>query len=302
MRLSASSPAGATPAVLEREGARAAGRTVVDADGRLWYEPGARADGLYVLGHDAVRWANAAGLFAVLAALLGVTVHSLLRWRAARPGAGGPAAPGDPVYLYSVYERFWHWLQSLAILVLLVTGLEIHFSGVDLLGFALAVSVHNIVGFIVVANAVFAAFYHLASGGIQRYLPEPADFFGQAIAQLRYYLGGMLRGEPHPFAKRPGRRLNPLQQVTYLTILNVLLPVQVVSGVLIWGAQRWTAVDGALGGLPVLAPIHALGAWLFTAFLLLHIYLTTTGPTPTANLEAMLHGWDRSGHQGGEGS
>ena len=34
-----------------------------------------------------------------------------------------------------------------------------------------------------------------------------------------------MRGEPHPFEKQPGKRLNPLQQVTYLAILNVLLPL-----------------------------------------------------------------------------
>ena len=28
------------------------------------------------------------------------------------------------IYLYSRYERFWHWLQSALIAVLLVTGFE----------------------------------------------------------------------------------------------------------------------------------------------------------------------------------
>ena len=295
MVLSASAPAGVTPVVLERAGSQSIGRTVVDDNGRLLYQPVSRVAGLYVLGHDAVHWANVIGLLAVLGALLGVAAHAVLRWMAVRRGFTGAAHAGEPVYMYSAYERFWHWLQSLAILILLVTGLEIHFSSVNLLGFALAVRVHNVVGFIVAANAVFAALYHLASGEIQHYLPEPAGFFGQAIAQLRYYLGGIFRGEAHPFQRRPDRKLNPLQQLTYLSILNVLLPLQVVTGVLIWGAQRWAAVDAALGGLTVLAPIHALGAWLFAAFLLLHLYLTTTGPTPTAHIRAMLHGWDRSG-------
>jgi thiosulfate reductase cytochrome b subunit len=295
MVLSAAAPAGVTPVVLERAGSQSIGRAVVDDNGRLLYQPVSREAGLYVLGHDAVRWANVIGLLAVLAALLGVATHTVLRWMAARRGVAGAPHAGEPVYMYSAYERFWHWLQSLAILILLVTGLEIHFSAVSLLGFALAVRVHNIVGFIVAANAVFAAFYHLASGEIQHYLPEPAGFFGQAIAQLRYYLGGIFHGEAHPFQKRPDRKLNPLQQLTYLSILNLLLPLQIVTGVLIWGAQRWAAVDAALGGLTVLAPIHALGAWLFAAFLLLHLYLTTTGPTPTAHIGAMLHGWDRAG-------
>jgi thiosulfate reductase cytochrome b subunit len=47
-----------------------------------------------------------------------------------------------------------------------------------------------------------------------------------------------------------------------------------------------------LGGLVFLAPLHAFGAWMFTAFLIMHVYLTTTGPTPLANVQAMVLGWE----------
>jgi thiosulfate reductase cytochrome b subunit len=30
------------------------------------------------------------------------------------------------MYLYTRYERFWHWLQMALIFVLLVTGFEVH--------------------------------------------------------------------------------------------------------------------------------------------------------------------------------
>ena len=30
------------------------------------------------------------------------------------------------VYLYTRFERFWHWLQGLMIMVLMVTGFEVH--------------------------------------------------------------------------------------------------------------------------------------------------------------------------------
>ncbi len=59
-----------------------------------------------------------------------------------------------------------------------------------------------------------------------------------------------------------------------------------------WGVLRWPEIVARMGGLPWLAPFHTLIAWLFAAFLVLHIYLTTTGHTPTANLKAMTIGWD----------
>ena len=198
------------------------------------------------------------------------------------------------VYLYSIYERIWHWLQAVAILGLLVTGVELHWPDVlRIFGFSRSVTVHEVLGFVVLVNAFLALFYHLTTGEIRQYLPEPRDFFTLAVKQARYYLQGIFRGDPHPIQRGPHRKLNPLQEVTYLAILNVLLPLQVFSGVLLWGAQQWPEMVLAIGGLPMLARIHTLGAWLFTAFLIAHVYLTTTGSTPLALIRAMIVGWDQ---------
>jgi thiosulfate reductase cytochrome b subunit len=86
--------------------------------------------------------------------------------------------------------------------------------------------------------------------------------------------------------------MNPLQQVTYLAILNVLLPLQGITGILMWGVQRWPEFANALGGLPILAPFHTLVAWTFAAFIVMHVYLTTTGHTPLAGIQAMMMGWE----------
>ena len=290
--LARTSPSADLPELAKDANVSWAGALTQQDDGSLVYEASAAAAGLYILGHDFVWWSNLIGILAVVGTLLGVLVHAGLRWRAARARSHGDVTERPPVYLYSTYERTWHWLQALAITLLILTGIEIHVTRFGIVDFALAVRVHNIVGFVVLANAIFAAFYHLASGEIQHYLPKPEGFFGQAIAQARFYVSGIFRGEPHPFEKSLGRKLNPLQQVTYLGILNVLLPLQIVTGVLIWGAQRWPAVDRMLGGLVFLAPLHAFGAWMFVAFFLMHVYLTTTGPTPLANIQAMVVGWE----------
>jgi Ni,Fe-hydrogenase I cytochrome b subunit len=49
------------------------------------------------------------------------------------------------IYLYTRYERFWHWFQAAMIVVLLITGFEVH-GLFRLVGFDLAVRVHNFVG------------------------------------------------------------------------------------------------------------------------------------------------------------
>jgi thiosulfate reductase cytochrome b subunit len=141
-------------------------------------------------------------------------------------------------------------------------------------------------------NAFLAFFYHLSSGEIKQFVPRPYGFFDQAITQAKYYLQGIFNHAPHPFEKSPERKLNPLQQITYLMILNALLPLQGITGVLIWGAQRWPRISEALGGLGFLSPLHTFIAWLFAAFIIMHVYLTTTGEKPLAAINAMMMGWE----------
>jgi thiosulfate reductase cytochrome b subunit len=108
--------------------------------------------------------------------------------------------------------------------------------------------------------------------------------------QIDFYLRGIFKDQEHPFEKTPERKLNPLQQVTYLVILNILLPLQIITGLLMFGVSIWPQL--ALH-LPYLAPLHTLVAWFFVSFVILHVYLTTTGPTVTADLEGMITGWDK---------
>ncbi|GAB6166419.1 cytochrome b/b6 domain-containing protein [Thermostilla marina] len=199
------------------------------------------------------------------------------------------------VLMYSAYERIWHWCQAAAILTLVFTGIAIHAPHyLPFVRLEFAVWIHNALGLLLVLNAFLGLFYYVTTGTIRQFLPQPNDFLTLAAKQARYYLVGIFRGEPHPLEKTPEHRLNPLQQITYLSILNVLLPFQIVSGLLMWGAQYRPESVAVLGGLRTVAAIHLAGAWLFGAFLIAHVYLTTTGPTPTTYLKAMIFGYEET--------
>jgi len=193
--------------------------------------------------------------------------------------------------IYRLNERIWHWLQGLTIIVLLVTGAEIHApDSLTILGFGTAVIVHNVFAFLLLLNAILGLLYFAASGMIRHYVPEQQDFFILAAKQTMFYLRGIFRGEKHPIEHDERNRLNPLQKITYLMILNILLPVQIVTGILIWISMRWPGLLESWAGLPIVIPIHALAAWLFLSFTVMHIYLTTTGHTPLANMRSMIGG------------
>ena len=249
--------------------------------------------GYYIIGLDGLAWVDVLGLIMFLGILFGVSVHAISRYISRRRRSGHHGAT-RPVYMYDAYERLWHWLQASAILLLIFTGLVIHKPHIfGVFSFAYMVQVHNVLGFILLINAALALFYTVASGTIKRFLPEPKGFFGRAVAQTMYYTRGIFAGERHPLEKTRERRLNPLQQVTYLAILNVLLPAQVITGVLIWGLQEWPQLAASLGGLPVLAPLHTFLAWMFSAFIVMHVYLTTAaGKTAGAGIKSMIKGWE----------
>ena len=66
---------------------------------------------------------------------------------------------------------------------------------------------------------------------------------------------------------------------------------RIPGGLLMWGAQTWPDEAERLGGLTVLAPFHTLIAWSFAAFIVMHVYLTTTERTPVTGIKSMITGW-----------
>ncbi len=299
MPLSDRKPGGIAPTFIGRNADVIGGNIVSNEAGHLFYEPDLAANGLYVLGYSSVSLIDTLGALLLLATILGVGVHAGLRFFAARRQGQHEAEIQGKVYMYTVYERLWHWLQTAVIFILLFTGLIIHKPDTfGIFSFPFVVQVHNIMAFLLVANAALALFYNVASGDIKRFLPEPQGFFNQAILQTKYYLQGIFNNAEHPFEKTPEQRLNPLQQITYFGLLNVLLPLQVITGTLIWGMQQWPDFANRIGGLTFVAPLHTLVSWLLASFIVLHVYLTTTaGPTVTSGIKSMVMGWDEvEGH------
>jgi len=305
--LAAYVPPGAEAAFVGGSTAIASGEIVASADGGLVYRPDIGSQQLYILGHNRVEWVDWLGGMLFVGVLIGIVIHGGLRVLSAMRQRGAAHEPAtEPVRMYGVYERLWHWLQTLTIVALLFTGLVIHRPDVfGMFSFRGVVLVHNILAAILVVNAGLSLFYHVTSGEIRQFIPRPVGFFDQAILQAKYYLKGIFHSEPHPFEKTPGKKLNPLQQVTYFGILNVLLPLMILTGILMWGAERWPQFSALIGGLTVLGPVHSGVAWMLAAFIVGHVYLTTTGPKPLSSLQGMMFGTEEveKGHletQGGE--
>lgn len=191
------------------------------------------------------------------------------------------------IYLYTRYERFWHWLQMALILLLLLTGFEVH-DKYRLFGFHTAVVVHNLVGLTWLIAFAFFAFWIFTTGEWRQYVPTTKKMF----EVIRYYSYGIFRGETHPVPKRKDAKHNPLQRLTYLSLAAFLLPVQMITGFLYWGYNSWHNWQLGFLSLKVISVIHTLGAFAILTFLIVHVYMTTTGHSLFAHIRAMISGWE----------
>jgi formate dehydrogenase gamma subunit len=194
------------------------------------------------------------------------------------------------VQIYTGFERFWHWMQAILVLFLALTGFEIHGS-IRFFGFEEAVRYHNIAAYLLIALIVFAIFWHFTTGQWRQYVPTLEN----VRAQLEYYVFGIFRNAPHPTKKTAISKLNPLQKITYFLLKVFLFPLIVVSG-LLYMFYRYPTRYGLeainIESLRFIAIAHTLGAFLMVAFVILHVYMTTTGETALSNLRAMMTGYE----------
>jgi len=191
------------------------------------------------------------------------------------------------IYLYTRYERFWHWLQMALILILLVTGLEVH--GIyNWLGFHTAVTVHNFAGLTWLIAFAFFVFWVFTTGEWKQYIPTTKKM----IEVIRYYVYGIFRGESHPVPKRKEAKHNPLQRLVYLNLAAFLLPIMMITGFLYWSYNSWLDWGFPEFSLGLIAWIHMAGAFAIFSFVIVHVYMTTTGHSIFAHTKAMISGWE----------
>lgn len=194
------------------------------------------------------------------------------------------------VYVYRSFERFWHWMQAILIMFLAFSGFEVHGS-YSFFGFEEAVMYHNIAAYLFIVLIVFAIFWHFSTGEWKQYIPT----YKNLTNQIKYYLWGMFKNEAHPTKKTVLRKLNPMQKLTYFGLKVLVIPVMVSSGILYMlyrYPQRHEIKYLNIDSLEVIAIVHTIAAFFLVSFVIVHLYLITTGETLTSNLKAMFTGYE----------
>jgi thiosulfate reductase cytochrome b subunit len=199
------------------------------------------------------------------------------------------------LYIHPLPVRLWHWTNAVGFVLMILSGLQIRYVGlIDVVSFRTAVTVHNSVGFVLIANFFLWLVYYLLSDRIKVYHPElsPRKHFIGSFRQIYYYGYGIFKGDPNPFHVSIYSKFNPLQSMTYQVIMMLLVPIQFYTGILMWDVKRFSAQVDFFGGVRVIDTVHVLIFITFVFYLLVHVYLGTLGHTRTAHFKAMLTGYE----------
>lgn len=224
-------------------------------------------------------WLIIAGVI-VLLMIAALVAHALLRRMLAPKHEGGEETRE---YLYSLAIRRWHWGNALLFILLLLSGLFGHFSIGPV---ALMVKVHTWCGFALLAFWVGFILINATSGNGRHYKVNFTGLVARCLRQTRFYLVGIMRGEAHPFAATEDNKFNPLQQLAYLAIMFVLVPLLIITGFLC----LYPILPGAG---PLLLILHMGLAVVGLLFICAHIYLCTLGDTPGQIFRSMIDGYHR---------
>jgi thiosulfate reductase cytochrome b subunit len=182
--------------------------------------------------------------------------------------------------------------------MLIITGIMLHWPERFPGWFNWSVTVHNWFGWGAVIAFVVWFLYNIATGRISHYIPKKWEIPNGMVTQAKFYGYGIFKHEPHPYAPSEDNKFNPLQKIAYLQFQLLLFPLLLISGLLYMYPETFKGIIAAIGGMYVLGIIHLILGALFTAFLVAHLYLATTGETIGENFKAIVFGYGiKSDHE-----
>jgi len=199
------------------------------------------------------------------------------------------------LYINPLPVRIWHWLNALGFIALILTGTHIRYANLfNLMSFETAVKTHNWVAFAVIANYFVWLGFYLFSDRITVYHPElnMKKFFEKAFKQMMYYGYGIFKGAKSPHKVLPYDKFNPMQSITYQIVMLLVVPVQFITGLMMWDVKRFEGLIAMLGGLNVVVTVHVLIYIFFVSFTLIHAYMGALGSTPATHFREMFTGYE----------
>jgi thiosulfate reductase cytochrome b subunit len=178
------------------------------------------------------------------------------------------------------WVRITHWLNALAVLVMVTSGWQIYNASPVFKGFTIppaltlggwlggALQWHFAAMWLLVANFIVYLAFNIASGRFQRkFFPlSPASVIRDLVAALRGKLG-------HDDLAH----YNAVQKLTYLAVI-VDLVIIILSGLAVWKSVQFPVLRDLMGGYDNARVVHFFAMSFLVAFFVLHVVMVALVP------------------------
>ncbi len=200
-------------------------------------------------------------------------------------------------YHYPVWVRLWHVMNAILCLFLIVTGFSMLYSNPDnglVVGFKRAVSIHNVSGILLTVSYTIFLFGNLFTDNGRHYLIAMKGMGKRLWQQGYYYVYGYFKGQKAPYPVDGEHKFNPLQQVSYVGVMYLILPMLFVTGWAMMFPEFILKKFLRFSGIFLTDQFHVILGFLVVIFLFIHLYVSTMGKSPLSNFRSIITGWQES--------
>lgn len=211
--------------------------------------------------------------------------NSEMSFRPDRPPKTYPISKDNvKVYVWELPIRIWHWVNALAIVILMVTGIYIGkpFAGAgipeeayysNLMGWMRYV--HFFAAFIFTANSIYRLYWAVMGNKYSLSNPLRLIFWKEMIETVKFYIF-MKHKKPHYVGH------NPLAIFSYLLFIGLGSTLIIFTGFYLYFEPQHGSMLASLfawvpkvfgGDSYTIRSWHHLVAWSFMVFTVIHVYL-----------------------------
>jgi thiosulfate reductase cytochrome b subunit len=197
------------------------------------------------------------------------------------------------IYLYPKWIRLWHAINALSFILLLITGISLHYATVDgsLIPFGASVGIHNITAIILTINYGFYVLGNMFTGNGMFYRKWRKNLWPKVWKQFKFYAFGVFKEEPHPFPITKKQKFNPLQKVAYVIAMYFGMPLLIISGIGLMFPEKISNTIFNISGLLFYDVLHIVVGFVLSIFLVIHLYTCTLGDKPGTLFKSMINGY-----------
>jgi thiosulfate reductase cytochrome b subunit len=199
----------------------------------------------------------------------------------------------ERLYLYPVWVRIWHGLNAILCLLLIITGVSMQYSDPEypIMRFDLAVSIHDISGIAITVIYILFLLGNIFTSNGYQYVFRVKGYFKNVSRQFMYYAFGMFKKEDPPFPVSKDNKFNPLQRLSYVVVMYILMPVVIITGLMLLYPEYLLHDIFGNRSIHFTDIIHVIVGFVISLFLVIHVYFCTIGTKPWSNFKSMFNGY-----------